>query len=244
MENIINVSVSPELIYKVQNLPLITKEDESDLQEHDAEPIKDLETIQKIASYYLNRGELRNYALFVTGINVGLRISDLLSLRFKDIFNEDGSVKDHILIKEKKTRKTNKHRAIGLSKRAEEAIIAYRNSLSNYDPELYIFRNESRAFKYTGKNEPMTRQGLYTVLDRTWKDLGLTTRHGTHLLRKTFAYQVLTGTNDPFERSRRLEMLMRMFNHSSIRVTLAYAGISREEEMDLYHSLDFGLQAI
>lgn len=90
----------------------------------------------------------------------------------------------------------------------------------------------------------MTRQGVQTVLDRTWKDLGLTTRNGTHMLRKTFAYQILTSTTDPLERTRRLEILMRMLNHSSIQVTLAYAGISREEEMNLYHNLDFGLEAI
>ena len=241
MNTITNISFSPTLIQRIQESSIINNTDKRDLAEHDAEPIRDLKTIQTIASYFLNRGELRNYALFVTGINVGLRASDLLSLQFKDIFNEDGSVKAEILIEEKKT---NKRRRFGLSPRAEEALTIYRDSIPNYNSELYIFRNESRACRYTSENKPMTRQGLHTVFDRVWKDLGLTTRHGTHMLRKTFAYQVLTGTSDPLERSRRLEMLMRMFNHSSVRVTLAYAGISKEEEMDLYHSLDFGLQAI
>ena len=241
MQNSFNTSYDTTLMSTIQNSSFNSNQDDQDFVEHDAEPIRDTETIQKIASYFLNRGELRNYALFVTGINVGLRVSDLLSLRFKNIFNEDGSVKAEILIEEKKTKK---RRKIGLSPRAEEALTIYRNTIPNYNSDMYIFRNESRACRYTGENKPMTRQGLHTVFDRAWKDLGLTTRHGTHLLRKTFAYQVLTGTSDPLERSRRLEMLMRMFNHSSVRVTLAYAGISKEEEMDLYHNLDFGLQAI
>ena len=43
-------------------------------------PIKSLADIGKIKRHLLKTQQYRNYLLFVMGINVGLRISDLLSL--------------------------------------------------------------------------------------------------------------------------------------------------------------------
>lgn len=134
MTELYSLTFDPRLLAQIQTQtqPKLSREEKSDLvEEHAAEPIKDRETIQRIASYYLNRGELRNYTLFVVGTNVGLRISDLLKLRFQDVFNEDGTVKEEFPLKEKKT---NKRRVIGLSERSKEALIAYRNSLSDYSP--------------------------------------------------------------------------------------------------------------
>lgn len=237
MTDIVSIAINPEIISLLQAQDLADPYEEEVIEEHAAEPIKDRETIQRIIKYFLENNQLRNCALFVTGINAGLRISDLLKLRFQDIFNEDGSRKEYILLKEKKTKKK---RGFALSDKTYEILEMYRQSIENYRPELYLFRSESRIYNNTNDNKPMTRQGVHTVFDRTWKDLGLTTRHGTHMLRKTFAYQILTGTKDPLERTRRLETLMKMFNHSNVRITLAYAGITREEEVGLYRGFDYG----
>ena len=216
-------------------------------REHDAEPIKDIETIHAITNYFLSQNNLRNYTLFVVGINVGLRISDLLNLRFSNIINPDGSYKHEIVIIEEKTRNTRKHikrRVFALSDIAINAIESYRQSLDQYTPDLYIFRNETTAYKYSKKNKPMTRQGVQYFINKAFDELHITTRHGTHVLRKTFAYHVLTGTTDAVERSRRLEILQDMFNHSSPRITLAYAGISKEEKINIYQSLTYGLEEL
>lgn len=47
------------------------------------QPIRDPELIRAIKEY-LRINSYRNYMLFVTGINSGLRISDILLLRVKD----------------------------------------------------------------------------------------------------------------------------------------------------------------
>ena len=52
-------------------------------------PIKNLKDIEKIKRYLLKMDNKRNYCLFVVGINVGLRISDLLSLKLNDVFSKD-----------------------------------------------------------------------------------------------------------------------------------------------------------
>ena len=67
-------------------------------------PIKSLADIGKIKRHLLKTQQYRNYLLFVMGINVGLRISDLLSLRISDVW-QNGKCVEAIVIREQKTKK-------------------------------------------------------------------------------------------------------------------------------------------
>lgn len=62
------------------------------------QPIRDMDQIYYIKKFLRERSE-RNYLLFVTGINSGLRISDLLRLRVRD------AKRMYIDLREKKTGK-------------------------------------------------------------------------------------------------------------------------------------------
>ena len=61
------------------------------------EPIRDIGTVNDIADYLREQSE-RNYIMFMIGIYSGLRISDILTLRVRDVRN-----RDRIMIREKKT---------------------------------------------------------------------------------------------------------------------------------------------
>ena len=63
------------------------------------EPIRDRETINLVKRILKEHGT-RDYLLFLMGINSGLRISDILKLKVKDVLN-----KNYIEIKEQKTGK-------------------------------------------------------------------------------------------------------------------------------------------
>ena len=72
------------------------------------QPIRSKKNIEMMKKYFLERGEVRNYTLFTVGINVPLRISDLLALQWKDVYNfRISSWKEHINVIEKKTGKKN-----------------------------------------------------------------------------------------------------------------------------------------
>ncbi|BFH11003.1 hypothetical protein J6TS7_57850 [Paenibacillus dendritiformis] len=61
--------------------------------------IRNVQQIEMMKSFLLQRS-LRDWFLFVMGINVGLRISDLLPLQVKHVKN-----KTHLVIRERKTGK-------------------------------------------------------------------------------------------------------------------------------------------
>ena len=67
------------------------------------EPIKDKKKVLAIKRNLKEEKNPRNYLLFVMGINTALRISDLLSLKIKDIIDSKGDIKKYLFAKEKKT---------------------------------------------------------------------------------------------------------------------------------------------
>ena len=85
------------------------------------EPIRDKRDIQKMKRI-LKRKSLRDYALFTLGINSALRISDLLALTVGDVADENGKIRDRIVIRE---RKTGKRKAFPISASAKKALQEY-----------------------------------------------------------------------------------------------------------------------
>ena len=71
------------------------------------QPIRDPEQIQQLKDYFKEKS-LRNYILFIMGINTGLRISDILKLKVGDV---KGS---HISMREKKTGNRNEYKLLQL----------------------------------------------------------------------------------------------------------------------------------
>lgn len=205
--------------------------------EHAAEPIKDINDIRRICTYLIGNGRYRDYMMFIIGINFGLRISDLLQLRFAHLIDEDFNFKTVFSILEKKTkntRKVRKNRYIYINGAVMDAVLLYlRHNTCKLDD--YLFKSESNNGSNT--NKPMLRQSADKILKRIGEELKLPCKIATHSLRKTFAYhQMVMSNNDP----RKLLLLQKMFGHSSAAQTLDYIGITNEEIEEAYMNLNLG----
>ena len=51
------------------------------------QPIRDMDQVQEFMDY-LDETNKRNFIMFMLGINLGLRISDVLELRVRDVRNK------------------------------------------------------------------------------------------------------------------------------------------------------------
>jgi len=212
------------------------------------DPIKDINDINRILDYFLSHGQYRNLLLFTMGINFGLRCGDLLELKFGHIMDKDGNITPEIRLIEEKNKN---HRICYMNDFVVEAATMYVNSItsSGYKLDLndFLFTSLSNnnSFKYydnlhyknstTGKRMkarkyPGSHIGVDAVEDVLKKvinsELGINVHAGTHLMRKTFAYQVITNAPD---RNRAIEMLQQILGHKSQATTLYYAGITGEE---------------
>lgn len=102
------------------------------------EPIRDREKIEMVKRI-LKRNGSRDFLLFLMGINSGLRISDILKLKVKDVCN-----KDYIEIVEQKT---GKHKRFPITNSFKEYLDEF---IFDKSPEEWLF--ESRR-----KDKPITR---------------------------------------------------------------------------------------
>lgn len=70
------------------------------------EPIKSLADIQAVYDYFIHQRQYRNAALFVVGISIGLRVSDLVCMRWKDFYHDDWTPRRDCQVVERKTAKS------------------------------------------------------------------------------------------------------------------------------------------
>jgi integrase len=165
------------------------------------QPIRDPEKINSMKEYFKLRNQ-RNYVMFLIGIGVGLRISDILQLKKEDLLNT------HIIIKEKKTRK---QKRIRIPPSIRKELIDYAKTLK--DGQYAI---PSRQ----GGNKPIDRSTAYRILREAADNCGLE-EIGTHTLRKTFGYHFYQQTKD-------IALLQDLFNHTSPDITMRYIGINQD----------------
>lgn len=206
--------------------------------EHTSEPVKKIEDIEQISEWYVSQGRYRDNMLFIVGINFGLRISDLLTLRFSHLIDKNFRFKTNFPILEKKTSNTRKHkknRYISINEAVMDAVTLYLENTDGVKLSDYMFRSNSNRGK--NQNKPIHRNNAERILKEARDALGLEMHIATHTLRKTFAYhQMLMSNNDP----RKLLLLQKMFGHSTSAQTLDYIGITGEEIEEAYMNLNLG----
>lgn len=206
--------------------------------EHTSEPIKNIEDVQAVSDWFISLGRYRDNMLFIVGINFGLRVSDLLTLRFSHLIDDQFCFKTTFPILEKKTRSTRKvrkNRYITINDAVIDAVTLFLENTPNVRLSDYLFRGESN--RCGNANKPIHRNSVDRILKEVGDKLGLGIHMSTHTLRKTFAYhQMLVSNNDP----RKLLLLQKMFGHSTAAQTLDYIGITGEEIAEAYMTLNLG----
>ena len=182
------------------------------------EPIRSENRIKQIRGNLFRQENPRDYLLFVFGINSGLRIGDILSLKLGDIKNSQGDLKDDLDIKEQKTGKTRK---VHFNKQIKEAISHYLKKTDIFDLDQCLFTNEKSK-----ENKPITRVRAYQLINKWCKDTGLKCKVGGHTLRKTFGYHLrMQGIS--------IERISNLLNHRNIKVTFRYIGIDDDENKEV-----------
>ena len=185
------------------------------------DPIRDEKKIQDL-KVYLKGKNIRDYTLFVVGINVALRISDLLELRWNDVLEGNKKKFKPIKLLEGKTKKK---RNIQLNKTSQKALRELLNSLDTYTMEGFIFKSRE------GENKAISRQQALNILKDASRSVGVKDNVGTHTLRKTWGYHAWKKGFSP-------ALIMETLNHSNLSMTKRYLGIRQDEINDLYGSLN------
>lgn len=164
----------------------------------------------------LNRRYGPLYAdVWKVGVNLSLRIGDLLSIRFDDLDLANRS----LTLREQKTGKS---KDIRLNAPAM-AVIQRRRKEQPGD----VFLFEVHSNRASGK--PISRVSVARAIKDVGDSLGLTI--GTHSMRKSRGKAL-------FDAGVPIEKISKVLNHASTGVTLRYLGISRAEVLRTYDDFE------
>ncbi|HZU59360.1 MAG TPA: site-specific tyrosine recombinase XerD [Solirubrobacteraceae bacterium] len=158
---------------------------------------------------------IRDRALLETMYACGLRASEAVALELSDLDLELGVLRTQ--------GKGSKERLVPVGGKAVESLRVY---LERARPRLLGLREERRVF-INQRGAPLSRQGLYKIVQRHARSAGLEGRMSPHTLRHTFATHLLAGGCD-------LRSLQEMLGHADIATTQIYTHLSADRLRDVY----------
>jgi integrase/recombinase XerD len=158
---------------------------------------------------------LRDRALLEVMYACGLRASETIGLDLADVDRHEGFLRAR--------GKGSKERLVPLGRQAIAAIDAY---LRGGRSKLIGDRHEPKLF-VNFRGGPLTRQGLYKIVQRHARDAGLGGRMSPHTLRHSFATHLLAGGCD-------LRAVQEMLGHADISTTQMYTHLSGDRLKEVY----------
>lgn len=170
--------------------------------------IKDMRDVLKLQGddrFTTGRISHRNLMLFNFGCATGMRVSDIVKLKVKDIKG-----KENLAIREKKTGKVSRAFINPSLTRELNAYIKF----MGLKKDDYLFPSSKHGYHVSGTQ-------VYRFLKQAGHMIGRDDIT-THTMRRTFGYQFYKQTHD-------IAMLQKILNHSSPAVTRRYIGIEQEE---------------
>jgi integrase/recombinase XerD len=158
---------------------------------------------------------LRDRALLETMYACGLRASEAIALALGALDLEEGMLRT--------CGKGSKERLVPVGAEARRALSTW---LKRGRPALVGLRDEPHVF-VNHRGGPLSRQGLYKIVQRHAASAGLKERMSPHTLRHSFATHLLAGGCD-------LRSLQEMLGHADITTTQIYTHLSTDRLRDVY----------
>jgi len=202
------------------------------------------EQIQAIKNYFLNYNNtvktrnnsygIRNYCIFVFGLNTALRASDILMFTVGEVLDENGNIRNKITIKEQKTGKTRK---VYFNDVVKEALKMYLPTLKDYSLDDFLFPSNKKKWdeeKQRYIKQPISVRSYWQIINKCAKDLGLDKqglRIGTHTMRKTWARNNIIRNSD---NAKIVLTVSEALNHKDLKTTYTYADITEDEVEELF----------
>lgn len=171
-------------------------------------PLTDAEVLvvsQSFGGHYAARDK----ALFLLGTWTGFRISELLSLRVRDIW-QYGQIVDVVTVAKRHMKGKPQSRRMAVRAEAQAALRQWIEAMpATWDPMSYVFRSRK------GGNRPIQRGHAWQILHDAYVANELQGPLGTHTMRKTFAMRLYRRDHD-------LALVQRALGHASIASTGKY----------------------
>jgi integrase/recombinase XerD len=163
-----------------------------------------------IAAIDLSKNEgHRNRAMLEMLYSCGLRVSELVNLRFSDLFFEEGFIRV--------IGKGNKERLVPVSPSVEKEIGIYNDFIRRHQ---HIQPGNENVVFLNRRGAKLTRVMIFTIIKNLANEIGLQKNISPHTFRHSFATHLLEGGAN-------LRAIQEMLGHESITTTEIYTHLDQ-----------------
>lgn len=160
---------------------------------------------------------LRNMALLELFYATGMRVSEIANLKLEQIDFELNLILVH--------GKGNKDRYVAFG---EEAKTALNNYLVEARKKLLLYKTDYGYVFLNSSGNRITSRGLEYIIKNIFLNAGVSASVHPHMLRHTFATQMLNNGAD-------LRTVQELLGHESISTTQIYTHVTKQHLCDIYH---------
>ena len=154
------------------------------------------------------------FDIWKIGVNLALRISDLLAITMVDVKSLNTDAPALNLVEQK----TNKKRKIVVNSVALQIMC---RRLADNPKHKYLFQSEAHNIS-RGLQQALNRRSVCRVFEKAGKKIAPKVAIGTHSMRKTRGYAM-------YDAGRSIESICKVLNHSSPVITMRYIGIDQRD---------------
>jgi integrase/recombinase XerD len=170
--------------------------------------IEEIDSLISAVDLSKNEGH-RNRAIIETLYSCGLRVSELINLRFSDLYFDEGFIRV--------IGKGNKERLVPVSPQVEKEIAIYSNHIRKH---LEITKGHENIIFLNRRGSQLTRVMIFTIIKELAKVIELKKNISPHTFRHSFATHLIEGGAN-------LRAVQDMLGHESITTTEIYTHLDQ-----------------
>jgi integrase/recombinase XerD len=170
--------------------------------------IEEIDSLISAVDLSKNEGH-RNRAIIETLYSCGLRVSELINLRFSDLYFEEGFIRV--------IGKGNKERLVPVSPQVQKEIELYNNHIRRHQE---ITRGHENIVFLNRRGSQLTRVMIFTIIKELAKSIDLKKTISPHTFRHSFATHLIEGGAN-------LRAIQDMLGHESITTTEIYTHLDQ-----------------
>ena len=194
----------------------------------------DNDEIRRVSGAFTGTYEVRNRGLFMLGVSTGGRISELLSLRIGDVFQNQKPVGD-LLYGKSIVKGGDVSRSVPVNADGRRAI----DALVNWHRAHYRSIASKRPLfpsRHNAGTVALHRQTAHDILKNAFFAAGLNGKLATHSLRKSFAQRLYDKTGDIY-------MVQELLGHRNLSTTQHYLGVNYADARAAVESIALGIES-
>lgn len=169
------------------------------------------------------RHEHRNRAIFFLGLGSGMRISEIVNLRIKDV-RPYGQIVDEIVL-EKHTTKANQSRTVAISEQAKKHLQTWFDTRGDLEHDTPVFPSQKHP------RRPMRANYAVQLMSKIFKDAGVPNA-SSHSMRRTLI-------NRMDKNGERIKVIQEQVGHANLATTQKYLEVSPDEKRRAVRDLKF-----